>query len=192
MKNFTELEDLVQNRRQFKTMKRKSSPRRKSINVPLFIVEGFTEENYLKTLQKIYDKSASIENCKGGGAKSVLLKAEELVMSEAEYYNSFIIIYDLDTYSTIDEPLKNQIHSTDNVNILEFDPCFENWLLLHFQNKKIKTLNCDKCIATLKKYIPNYEKNNFRLLEKFVNKDKFNLVCEKHPIIGKILKEYFF
>ena len=172
-------------------MKRKSSPRRKSINVPLFIVEGYTEENYIKTLQKIYDKSVSIENCKGGGAKSVLLKAEDMIVSEAEYYNSFIIIYDLDTYSVIDEQLKSKIQNTDHVNILEFDPCFENWLLLHFQNKKIKTVNCDKCIATLKKHIPNYEKNNFRQLEKFVDDSTFNKACDKQPEVGNILKKYF-
>ena len=172
-------------------MKRKSSPRRKSINVPLFIVEGYTEENYIKTLQKIYDKSASIENCKGGGAKSVLLKAEDMIISEAEYYNSFIIIYDLDTYSTLDEQLKSKIQNTDNVNILELDPCFENWLLLHFQSKKIKTINCDKCIAALKKHISNYEKNNFRLLEKFVSDSTFNKACIKQPKVGNILKKYF-
>lgn len=82
-------------------MKRKSSPRRKSINVPLFIVEGYTEKNYINILNKLYFKNLPIHNCEGGGANSVLLKSDEILSDkdESDYYSSFVIIYDLDTYN---------------------------------------------------------------------------------------------
>lgn len=58
---------------------RKSRPLRKSKKFYYFIVEGFTEENYLKLLKKIYQKGEKIENCNGGSAKNVLNKARKII-----------------------------------------------------------------------------------------------------------------
>jgi hypothetical protein len=173
-------------------IKRKNSPKKKSIPVSLFIVEGYTEYNYINLLKKIYQLDVTIENCKGGGAKSVLLLSKETIKTESQYYKSFVIMYDLDTFNRTDEPLKTGISTTHNVEILEFDPCFENWLLQHFQDKKIKTADCAKCVDALGKHIPNYKKNDFKMLERYITDTLFVQACERQPIIGNVLKEYFF
>jgi hypothetical protein len=56
----------------------KRSPR-KSIRPYYFIVEGFTEENYLYLLKQLFKKSAIIKNCKGGSANNVLSEAEKII-----------------------------------------------------------------------------------------------------------------
>lgn len=175
-------------------MKRKSSPRKRSVNVPLFIVEGHTEENYIKLLKKLYSKSVEVKNCYGGGANSVLLQSDKLLSDkdEASYYTSFVIMYDADTDNPKYNALRNKVEKTKDVKMLILDPCFENWFLVHVSNNKVKgTMNCDKCISALKKIIPNYEKDDYKLLEKYVNKDNFIQACNKQPLIGTTLKEYF-
>ena len=102
-------------------------------------------------------------------------------------------MYDSDTDNPQYNKLRTKISTTENVKMLILDPCFENWLLVHVHDKKVKnTDDCDRCIFHLKKYIPNYEKRNFKLLEKYVNKETFNQACKKQPIIGKVFKEYFY
>jgi hypothetical protein len=175
-------------------MERKRSHRKRSNNVPLFIVEGYTEENYIKLLRKLSSKSVVVKNCYGGGANSVLLQSDKLLSDkdEASYYTSFVIMYDVDTYNPKYDTLRNKVENTEGVKMLILDPCFENWLLVHVSKKKVsRTINCDKCISALKKYIPNYEKDDFKLLEKYVNNDNFVQACNKQPLIGATLKEYF-
>ncbi len=192
MRNSIELGDSVQNPKAFDMIKRKNSLKKTSIPVPLFIVEGYTEYNYINLIKKIYHKDVAIENCKGGGAKSVLLLSDRIIKNDEQYYESFVIMYDLDTYNRVDEPLKVSISAIEAVEILEFDPCFENWLLQHFQDKKIKTADCSKCVDALEKHIPNYKKNDFKMLEKYINEGLFIQACDRQPIIGNVLKEYFF
>lgn len=173
---------------------RKKSQSKKSISAPLFIVEGFTEKNYIDILKGIYAENVIVKNCFGGGANTVLLKSDEILSNseEVSYYTSFVIIYDLDTDSPRYDVLRKKIEGYPNVKLLILDPCFENWFLLHIRKKNIKgTMNCDKCIAALKKLIPNYEKDDFKLLQKYVTKVSFNQACNSQPIIGKVLKEYF-
>ena len=174
-------------------MKRKSSFIKKSIRVPLFIVEGYTEENYIKILRIVFQKNVSVLNCRGGGAHSVLLLSDKIIGDEDGYYSSFVIIYDADTDNPRYDNLRTKLSASKNAKVLILDPCFENWLLLHLSQKKVeKTNKCDKCIAKLKKSIPNYEKDDFQLLGKYVKSETFTQACNSQPEIGNILKEYFF
>ncbi|GEM_PF-6338483 len=47
-----------------KQSNRKTRPSKQSKKLYYFIVEGCTEENYLKLLKQIYKKDAKIYNCK--------------------------------------------------------------------------------------------------------------------------------
>ncbi len=173
---------------------RKKSQPKKSVPVPLFIVEGFTEYNYIVLLKKLYTKEVAVKNCFGGGANSVLLISDKLLSDkeESSYYFSFVIIYDLDTDNPKYDILRNKVNGFENVEMLILDPCFENWLLLHVHTKKVKnTFNCAKCITKLKKYIPNYEKDDFKQLGKYVSKVTFIDACDRQPTIGVVLKGYF-
>ena len=60
-------------------MARDKRPPRKSIRPYYFIVEGFTEENYLCLLKQLFKKSATLKNCKGGSANNVLSEAEKII-----------------------------------------------------------------------------------------------------------------
>jgi hypothetical protein len=184
----------VLNQEEFNMVHRKKSQPKKSVPVPLFIVEGFTEKNYIDILKGIYSENVVVKNCFGGGANTVLLKSDKILSDSEEisYYTSFVIIYDLDTDSPRYDVLRKKVETYPNVKLLILDPCFENWLLLHIRNNSIKgTMNCSKCISALKKHIPNYEKDDFKLLQKYVTKDTFSRACSSQPIIGKVLKEYF-
>ena len=193
MKNSTESGDSVLNQKAFK-MNRNKSPSKKSVPVPLFIVEGFTEYNYITLLKELYSKDVKVKNCYGGGANTVLLKSDKILSNPEEtgYYTSFVIIYDLDTDNPNYDALRSKVAAFDNVELLILDPCFENWLLLHLQDTNVKgTINCAKCVSALKKHIPNYKKDDFKLLKKYVTQKTYNHACSKQPIIGKVLKAYF-
>ena len=61
MKNSTELGDLVQNQKEFNMGERKKSKSKYSVPVPLFIVEGYTEYNYIVLLKELYAKDIDEE-----------------------------------------------------------------------------------------------------------------------------------
>lgn len=70
--------------------KRKSRKKRQSKKVHLFIVEGCTEENYIKHLKKLYRKSGKTENCKGGSAKAVMEQTKKLIKKHQDDYSGYI------------------------------------------------------------------------------------------------------
>lgn len=122
------------------------------------------------------------------------MKSDKILSNseEASYYTSFVIIYDSDTDNPSYDALRNKVAAFSNVTLLILDPCFENWLLLHLQNTSVKgTINCAKCVSALKKHIPNYKKDDFKLLKKYVTEKTYNHACSKQSIIGKVLKAYF-
>ena len=50
------------------------------------------------------------------------------------------------------------------VIVLENNPCFEFWLLLHFRQTGRLFQNCEQVVTELRRYIPNYNKG-VRFLE---------------------------
>ena len=53
---------------------RKKSINKKSNPVALFIVEGYTEENYVKILKQLYLQNVITENCLGGPSRKLKTK----------------------------------------------------------------------------------------------------------------------
>ena len=99
-----------------------------------FIVEGCTEENYIKLLKMLYRQPVQIKNCHGGSAKKVLKEARKIINKNADDYKGYVIWFDRDTYnSSEDTNLLNSLRAKDNVKIYISNPCIENWLLAHFQ-----------------------------------------------------------
>ena len=174
-------------------MARKKRPSRISKKVYCFIVEGCTEENYLNHLKKLYKKSATIKNCKGGNAKGVMEKAKKII--ENDLFSGYLIWFDKDRYFyETDYNLKNSLESKINVEkIFMSDPCIEKWLLAHFEETNFNQLECNFFENRLrdKKYIPNYKKNECILLEKFINKNNIDTAIINYPEIGNIFKKYF-
>lgn len=173
-------------------MARKKRVARQSKKVFLFIVEGCTEKNYLGLLKLLYRRGASIENCGGGGARSVLRQAKKLIRRHRDYYSGYVILFDRDTYNPAkDRNLRDSLESRENVEIYISQPCFENWLIAHFQAKLADTVSCNACAEELKKYIPNYSKNDCPLLNKYIDEVKIEIAMENYPHMGEVPQKYF-
>ena len=173
-------------------MARKKTIKRKSKQVFLFIVEGCTETNYINLLKRLYKKNAVINNCKGGSAKSVMKEAEKIVEKHGDYYTGYIVWFDFDTFiSSQDHNIKTSLESKNNVSIFINKPCVENWLLSHFTSKMSCNSKCSDCVKQLFSFIPNYDKNDCRKLNKYIDKKNIENAIDNYPDIGQIPKKYF-
>jgi hypothetical protein len=171
--------------------KRKPSKLKESKFVPLFIVEGCTETHYIKLLNKLFSPKIlpKPHNCKGGSAKAILHEAEKQI--EEDNYSSYVVIFDADTYKIEDKTKKYELELKKEVYILVFEPCFENWLLSHFEKQKSTHKKCEEYENELEKYIPKYDKNDCVLIEKFVTKDKIEFAMKNHVEVAKVFKRYY-
>jgi hypothetical protein len=173
-------------------MARDKRPPRKSIRPYYFIVEGYTEENYLCLLKQLFKKSAIIKNCKGGSANNVLSEAEKIInKNNPDDYLGYVIWFDQDTFFSSDANLKNRIESIKGVKIYRSQPCVENWLLAHFEKINLKEYEYKNCQQKLMKYIPNYHKNNLYLLQRVITEQEIKIAIANYPELGKIRTEYF-
>ena len=170
----------------FITMARKKSPKVDAKFVRVFIVEGYTEEHYINRLKKIFKSPDKVINCKGGGAKSVLNKAKKTI--DEGNYSEYVVVYDKDADNTNNDGLRAKIRNKSDLVILA--PCFEMWLLCHFENRPAY-LHCKDYIDCIKeKYIKNYEKNNAQVFE-CINEEKFLTAIRNNEEIGNKFKKYF-
>lgn len=166
---------------------RKSRSPRQSKKIIYFIVEGCTEENYLKLLKMLFQQDAVIKNCHGGSAKKVLTEAQKIIDQNKDEYLFYVIWFDCDTYNpSSDHNLLNSLKSNPKVNFFMSKPCIENWLLAHFQKINLEEPKCKKCEEKLKKYIPQYEKNDCNLLTKYIQEKQINTAIANYPELGKI------
>ncbi len=146
-----------------------------------FLVEGKTEEHYINLLKKIYEKVVRVECCNGGGANGVLKYSKKYVADNKGLFSDFIILYDEDTRARNIKIVEKREKELDSLKYSEvkrivFNPCFEQWILWHFKKKKENT--CEKVTSVLKKYIPDYQKNDFEQIEKYIDKEKIQEVLK--------------
>ncbi|MEM8722840.1 MAG: RloB domain-containing protein [Cyanobacteria bacterium P01_G01_bin.39] len=153
-----------------------------------FIVEGCTEENYIKRLKLLYKQGVQIKNCRGGSAKKVLETANKIIKKHGDEYLGYVIWFDRDTYdNSRDSNLFSSLNSRDNVKIYISNSCVENWLLAHFQKINQNEAECDRCIKILEQnYIPLYEKNDCNMLTKFITENEINLATKHYPDLKEI------
>lgn len=172
--------------------RRKSPRRRDSKPVPLFIVEGYTEENYIRLLKKRFKFGADIENCKGGSSKRVLEIAKRKRRQHSDNYAHYVIWFDADTHDS--QQTKNLIDyfgRTKDSSIYISKPCVENWLLAHFQPPLDSSASCQNCTKVLQNYILNYDKNDSVLLERYIKDAQVIVAIENCSELGKFVTEFF-
>ncbi len=158
-----------------KPKNRKESSKRQAPIIGLFIVEGCTEENYIKLLKTLYRSGHRVHNCKGGSAKNVLKEARTKIReNEHDFY---VLLFDADTDTSDNDQEKRNIQEvakgySKEIAIIVSEPCFENWLLAHF-GKRLPHKDCKSCERELaKSHIPNYKKNDCVLLERHIEVSK--------------------
>jgi hypothetical protein len=154
------------------------------------IGEGITEREYFKSLKQ-HEKfpfKFKPEIPKHSDIRSILIKAESLA-------NSFDLVYciiDLDRILLNSKELefynKNK-SKIKNIIIIENNPCFEIWFLLHFELSTRAYENCPSLITLLKKHIPDYNKSFNYLYNKdlyWILKPKLEYALKNSVRLGKL------
>ncbi|WP_338099422.1 RloB family protein [Methanolapillus africanus] len=143
----------------------------------MIIGEGESERDYftqlkhhIKSENKVENKS---ENLNAGGNFNIVPdKSEnsdfktifERAEKNKEDYQWIFCLIDLDhilNHSLYDKYLesKKQIESSGNIFVIESCPCFEFWILLHYEYCGASFCHCDDLIKNkLKDYLPEYKK----------------------------------
>lgn len=144
----------------------------------LILCEGETEENYftgLVTQEKYRRKFASIDveifkpkdHSPIGlvnAAKDKIKKAKQ----DKNPYDFVWIVFDKDGHSGIPAAFEMARNANPEIKIAFTIPCFEYFVLLHFERTSKPFNKCDDVISKIKneKYVSNYEKsgNLFELI----------------------------
>lgn len=148
-------------------------------NRVLILCEGETEENYFKGLvtQAKYRRQFStidvnIFKPKNHSPVGLVQRAKELMKiakREKNPYNFAWVVFDKDGHANMAEAFEIARNSTPEIKIAFTIPCFEYYVLLHFEKTTKPFTKCDTVISRIKKqkYITDYEKaseNLFALL----------------------------
>ncbi|SMN11956.1 hypothetical protein SPBRAN_155 [uncultured Candidatus Thioglobus sp.] len=141
----------------------------------LLVSEGKeTEQNYFKGLCQILRISIEIKDINKTSLGSLLAKVKRIVDNAKREKNPFtqvIFIVDKDDFQHYEQD-KNDVKKIDNFHVFFSEPCFEYWLLLHFQPIKKPFNNC-QTLKSDKDFIRNfseYKKNNIDVFPILANK----------------------
>lgn len=169
--------DDIFHKRKAKTAKqlarRKAS--RASYERVLIVCEGSkTEPNYFCALVSDLELNSANVEIDGGcdpSPKSIVEYAKRLYIAEKKTGNGFdkvFCVFDKDSHETYDDALIciQSMKPKDVFVSINSIPCFEYWLLLHFNftTKPFEASgngsSCANLIDELKKYLPDYEKGD--------------------------------
>jgi hypothetical protein len=135
----------------------------------LILCEGETEENYFQGLvsQDKYRRKFSSVDVKIFKPKDHsplgLVKYAKLKINEAKKeknaYDFVWVIFDKDGHAKIPEAFEIARVSKPEIKIAFTIPCFEYFVLLHFEKTTKPFKKCDAVISQIrKKWLPDYEK----------------------------------
>ncbi|MGR3042477.1 RloB family protein [Vibrio vulnificus] len=149
--------------------------KRSSYEKVLIVCEGEkTEPNYFNELVNHYKlNSANVAvdgNC-GSSPKSVFERAKELAQIEerrGDAYDRVYCVFDKDSHSSYAQTLVNIDNYKSNSKFIAVTsvPCFEYWLLLHFQfstkpyHSSGKSSIANQVIKDLKLFMAHYSKGD--------------------------------
>lgn len=147
----------------------------------LIVTEGQTEANYFKDFRHQYALSSmniSVVVSKGSAPVSLLEHAEELYKQEKDLgdgYDEVYCVIDRDEHTNVDNVISSINYKKDEDckwSVIVSDPCFEFWLLLHFEETRASFARTERstaaknCEKALRKYLPDYKKGRSNLFDK--------------------------
>ena len=152
--------------------KRKSKGR-ESRDIFLIFTEGYIEELYFKEYKaykgNLNNKIAiNIYNPEYTDPLGIVSHALTHIISlsrkDRKIFKDIFCVFDLDktaTDTSVKENFKKAevLAKKNNIKTITSFPCFELWLLLHFNKFRKPDSDCGKVIGELKKYLPLYSKN---------------------------------
>lgn len=135
----------------------------------LILCEGETEENYFKGLisqneykRKFQAIEVNIFKPKDHSPVGLVNEAKKLINKakrERNTYSFIWVIFDKDGHVRIPDAFEIARSNNPVINIAFTVPCFEFFVLLHFEKTTKPFVKCDKVISQIKKnWLPNYEK----------------------------------
>jgi len=143
----------------------------------LILCAGITEENYFKGLvsqekyrRKFQSIDVQIYKPKDNSLLGLVTEAKDkikLAKKEKNDYDFVWVIFDKDGHANIPTTFENARQSKPEIKIAFVRPCFEYYVLLHFEKTTKPFTKCDEVISYIKKnHLPDYEKaiNLFELL----------------------------
>lgn len=166
----------------------------------LIVCEGEkTELNYFQELRDYYRlNTANIEICSSCGSApiNIVEKAKQLYREEQRKQIPFdraYCVFDKDTHSTYDQAItaSQSAKPKDTFYVINSVPCFEFWLLLHFDfttQPFYGTIGakaaCDQVQEKLKQYIPNYAKGDSGHFDALINALPRAIKHSKQVLVG--------
>ena len=143
----------------------------------LILCEGETEENYFKGLiaqpkykRKFQSISVKVFKPKDHSPFGMVKEAKRLIRvakGEKDPYNFVWVMFDKDGHAKIPDAFELARTSTPEIKIAFTIPCFEYFVLLHYDKTTKPFTKCDDVIHQIKKnWLSDYEKatNIFEIL----------------------------
>jgi len=145
---------------------RRRTPSRGVLPRFLIVCEGtVTEPGYFEELRRIYRRVVDVKISPGGVPKTLVERAAELkrdgvraataAKDENLRYDEVWCVFDIDDHPKIVDA--KQQAKDNGIKLAISNPCFELWVLLHFQDQRAY-INRRKLKAECKKYLPGYRK----------------------------------
>lgn len=188
--------------RQARHLERKRG-QRASFDRILIVSEGSKTEphyfNEIRTTFRLHTANVVVTPCVSGTSPlQVVQYAEQLFLYgdrhrhiQAHAFDQVFAVFDRDDHESYFNALTtaellDRKHKNDNKENVRFKavpsvPCFELWLLLHFENIQ-SPIDRHEAVRRLKKHIPQYEKN---CKETFtLTRDKLGVAYQRAEMLG--------
>ena len=146
---------------------RRKSGRKPPRSITLIVCEGETEQEYFDAARIKYGLTTTeiilAKNTKGSAPISVVDCAEEKY-GEPGGYDCIYCVFDRDGHESFDrarskiKALSSRKNRPLPMHEVISVPCFELWVLLHFEKMDAPFDNCDDVITRVRYHMPGYEK----------------------------------
>ncbi len=161
-----------QRRAEQKLARRKAS--RKGLPAILIVCEGReTEPNYIEGLcEHLGVNMAAVEIVSGDNATRPpdLVRRAQKLFTEDSGYDRVYVVCDSDAGGLAEaralgrKPLRNRAREQTTVDVIANDPCFEFWLLLHFEHSAA-AMTADATLVRLRRHLPRYAKGDAHVFD---------------------------
>ena len=174
-----------------KKSKRKVSRRSKQTQIRhtiLIVTEGKeTEPNYFNKWKSELRKVASVKIVGGDkcGTHPRNIVEYAIAMKRGASYDHVWCVFDRDSHPKIHEAIK--MAEGNDLDYALSNPCFELWLLIHFQNQEAHIERKALC-SILKKHIPDYDKSMSNIYDAIIN-DQNKAIKHASALRQKHLRE---
>jgi hypothetical protein len=157
---------------------RKSFQRRQGQRQPravtLIVCEGQTERAYFDALRRRLrlTNAEVLFPVPAGSAPISVVDCAIGKAKESGGYDFIYCVFDCDQHESFDRAL-NKLHANAKrhpLHAIVSIPCFEYWILLHFENTDAPFSACDNVIDRIEEHFPGYAKSNAKQIENILDR----------------------